>query len=198
MKKIVFLVVVLISPFFYSQEKKQVKKIDFEPFFRLNLILPIQTGNHSLANDFDAELGFNTNLSLISYDEFSFNIGYQFSKYKVTNLSNIGNINHLNFAVIYGEIDYDIVIYDNLKIIPTIGYGYVSNKYKSNSRKFGIQEGTELRLGSMLNYNFNQTFSTFIGFNYVFTHLNINTNKDFEDYFGKANRFQISLGIKFE
>lgn len=198
MKKNILLVLLLISQSFYCQESSQIKKVNFENYFRFNLVLPFQTGNHSLAKDFDSNVGVNANLSLVSFEEFSFNIGYEFSQYKVTNFSNIGAIDYVNFSVIYGEIDYDIKVYNYLKLIPNIGYGYVRNNYKSSGRKFGVQEGTELRLGTMLNYNFTETFSTFIGFNYIFTNLNINTNKDYEDYFGKANRVQISLGIKFE
>jgi hypothetical protein len=198
MKMNLFLVLLLISQTFYCQENISVKKISFEPYFRLNYVMPIQTGNHSLAKDFDSKLGLNANLSLVSYGALNFNAGYEFSQYKVTSISNVGDINHVNFSVIYGEFDYDVTVYNNFKVIPTIGYGYVTNKYKSNNRSFGIQEGSEVRLGTILNYNFTKTFSTFIGFNYMFTNLNINTNKDYEDYFGKANRFQISLGIKFE
>lgn len=198
MKKIFFIVLLLGSQHIYCQENKEVKKVSFENYFRFNFIFPIQTGNHSLAQDFDSKIGFNTNLSLVSYNNFSLVFGYQFSRYHVTNSSNIGDINRLNFSVIYGEIDYDVIVYDKLKVIPNIGYGYVNNKYKSGKRNFGSQEGTELRLGTLINYNFTKTFSTFIGFNYVLTNLNINTNKEYEDYFGKANRFQISLGIKFE
>ena len=196
MKNIILLF--LISQFAFSQEKDDSSKIKFDPFFRLNMFVPIQTGNHSLAKDFDSKLGINANLSLVSYDKFSFNTGYEFSQYITSNFSNVGEINRVNFATIYGEFDYDIDVYKNLKIIPTIGYGYVSNRYKTNARNFGIQEGTELRLGTMLNYNFTKTFSTFIGFNYILANLKVNTNKEFEDYFGKANRFQISLGVKFE
>jgi hypothetical protein len=198
MKKKLFLILLLISQTFYCQEKNSVKKISFEPYFRFNYVIPIQTGNHSLAKDFDSKLGLNANLSIVSYGALNFNVGYEFSQYKVTTISNVGYINNVNFSVIYGEFDYDVTVNNNFKVIPTIGYGYVSNKYKSNSRKFGTQEGAEVRLGTLLNYNFSKTFSTFVGFNYIFTNLNINTNKDYEDYFGKANRFQISLGIKFE
>lgn len=198
MKKCFFVALLLSSQLIFSQENKDVKKVNFENYFRFNFIFPIQTGNHSLAKDFKPKTGFNTNLSLVSYNNFSLVFGYQFSRYHVTNSSNIGDINRLNYSVIYGEIDYDAIVYEKLKVIPNIGYGYVNNKYKSGTRNFGSQEGTEFRLGTLVNYNFSNTFSTFIGFNYVFTNLNITTNKEFEDYFGKATRFQINLGVKFE
>ncbi|WP_338378487.1 hypothetical protein [uncultured Flavobacterium sp.] len=198
MKKIFFVALLLTSQLNFCQENNDVKKVSFENYFRFNFILPIQTGNHSLAKDFEPKIGFNTNLSLVSYNNFSLVFGYQFSRYHVINSSNVGDINRLNYSVIYGEIDYDIVVYDKLKVIPNIGYGYVNNKYKSAKRNFGSQEGTEFRLGTSINYNFTKTFSTFIGFNYVLTDLNINTNKAYEDYFGKASRFQINLGVKFE
>lgn len=198
MKKLFFIILLLTSHLNFCQENNHVKKVNFENYFRFNFILPFQIGNHSLAKDFESKIGLNTNLSLVSYNNFSLVFGYQFSRYHVTNNSNIGNINRLNYSVIYGEIDYDIVVYNKLKVIPNVGYGYVNNKYKSGKRNFGSQEGTELRFGTLFNYNFTKTFSTFIGFNYVLTNLNIDTNKEYEDYFGKANRFQINLGIKFE
>jgi len=198
MKKIFFVALLLTTQLNFCQENNDVKKVSFENYFRFNFILPFQTGNHSLAKDFEPKIGFNTNLSLVSYNNFSLVFGYQFSRYHVINSSNVGDINRLNYSVIYGEIDYDVVVYDKLKVIPNVGYGYVNNKYKSGKRNFGSQEGTEFRLGTSINYNFTKTFSTFIGFNYVLTDLNINTNKAYEDYFGKANRFQINLGVKFE
>lgn len=198
MKNIFFVALLLTSQLNFCQENDTLKKISFENYFRFNFIFPIQTGNHSLAKDFEPKTGFNTNLSLISYDNFSLVFGYQFSRYHVINTSNVGDINRLNYSVIYGEIDYDIAIFNKLKVIPNIGYGYVNNKYKSDERNFGNQEGTEIRFGTFINYNFTKTFSTFIGLNYVLTDLNINTNKGYEDYFGKANRFQVNLGVKFE
>lgn len=196
MRKIIFLL--LISQLIFSQEIKKATKIDFSPYFRVNCVFPFQTGNHSLAKDFDSNFGYNANLSLISYGKLNLNFGYEFIKYNIINPSNIGNINHLNYSVIYFEFDYDFEVYKNLKLIPTIGFGYVKNNYKTKNRSFGVQEGSELRLGNVVNYNLNNTFSIFIGFHYIFTNLNINTNKEFENYFGKANRLQLSFGIKFE
>lgn len=179
-----------------AQTNAKKDDIEFEPIVRFTVFQPIQFGDHSLSKDHSSRIGFGSSLSLASYINFKIGVGFDIVRYTITNKSNVGNINNSDYSSIYGFIAYDKKINSKFSIIPVIGYGDVLINLTSNSRKFGRQGGKELRLGSFLDYNINNTLAAFVGVHYIHTSLKVATNAEIEKYYNQANQIQISIGLK--
>ena len=70
--------------------------------------------------------------------------------------------------------------------------------YKENTGRsiLAKQSLEEIRLGSYINYNLNKTFAGYAGLHFShFYNSNLNASPENKDYFGKGNKFIISLGI---
>ncbi len=197
MKNVLFILLFLVSSCVLGQDKREEKKSIVQPFFRLSLLNHSQLGNYSLAKDFKSALGVNMALSIVTVKRFSFVTGFHYNTYEITNPQNVGNINWLIFRSLYAEIDYTVPVTNEISVVPLISCGYVENQYTSGSRKFGIQDGSEFKVGSIINYRFNKVLSVFAGCNYAMTNLDIETAEEYVDYFGKAKRIEVQFGLKF-
>lgn len=195
MKKIT-LFLVFVFGITAAQNKAKKETIEFEPVLRISFFQPIQFGDHSLSKDHAARIGFGSSISLVTYKNFRLGAGFDLAKYDITNKSNVGNINNSNYSSIYGFVSYQKKITSKMSIMPTIGMGEVKINLVTNSRIFGTQGGNELRLGTYLDYNLNESFAVFTGIHYIHSSLKVKTNAEIEKYYNQSNQIQISIGLK--
>lgn len=198
MKKLMLPLLILVFTTLSAQEK-EVKDIpSSSAFLRGYVFYPIQFGHHSLAEAHDPNVGFGVSLAFVRYKEFRLSAGFEAVKYKVTDFTKVGNIKNSNYNSVYAAISYDIPIGKKFCIYPDLGYGYVNVYQKSGSQNFGHQNGNEYRVGIVGNYRIDRTVSFFAGAHFIHTALDINTNPEYEKFFGQAEQIQICLGIQIK
>jgi hypothetical protein len=76
---------------------------------------------------------------------------------------------------------------------PNIGYGYSELVIRKNNKRRGAQDGTELRLGTLISYNFNKLNSLCFSIMYVNNNYDVKTNESLQDFFSKSNSIQIGV-----
>ncbi len=198
MRKIFIIIIILSSTFVFSQEDTKTKIIDFSPAFRYGFQLPIQFGDNYFAKDLSSGFGFHTTLSLVKIYNFRVSLGYEFQKLKVDNSDVIGNFDFINSNTYQYILEYEIPINSKFELNPTISYGQCQYNYKENTGGsiLAKQHLEEIRLGSYINYRLNKTFAGYAGLHFShFYNSNLVATSDNKDYFGKGNKFIISLGI---
>jgi hypothetical protein len=201
MKKTATIICLLAYCAVFSQDVEKAKapegiKDDWD--FRAFMIYPVQFGDHSLAKAHDHSLGFGLSLSPVSYNGFSLNAGWEFVSYDVTDKTKIGNIENSNYTSLYGAIKYKLQVSKSIEFYPAIGFGYAILKQRTKNTKFGHQDGTEFRLGLTGNYRISKVVSFFLGAHFIHNRFEINTNEDYQKFFGQANQLQLSAGIQLD
>lgn len=196
MKKIIVLLLCVFCQQIWSQNKVKKETIFSDSYLRLGTIKPNQIGNHSMSKDFESKFGFAASLYLIKYKKFRLGGGAEFSQYDVTDKSKIGEISYLNSSKYYFTICYDYVLSNKFILQPNIGYGSENLNLSAVNKRFTTQYGKEFRIGSYLDYRLNRSFAVFVSVNYISSSIEVNTNAEYKDYFGKAQQIQIGLGLK--
>jgi hypothetical protein len=201
MRRIATIICVLAYCASFSQETEKTKKtakIENDWDFRAYTIYPIQFGDHSLAKAHDHSLGFGLSLSPVSYHGFSFSAGWEYVSYDVTDHLLVGNFENSNYTSLFGSIKYKLPVSKSIEFYPAIGFGYAVVKQRTKNTKFGSQDGTEFRLGFTGNYRVSKVVSFFLGAHFIYNRFEINTNEDYQKFFGQANQLQISAGIQLD
>jgi hypothetical protein len=197
MRKILFL---FILCFFcqqaWCQNKPKRETIFSDSYLRLGTLYPTQFGNHSLSKDHDSNFGFAASLYLLHYHNFRLGGGIEFLNYSVTDKTKMGEVNNSNYSTYYFTFCYDYKLNKKFIVQPTLGYGVASINMTSINKKFTSQDGKEIRMGSYIDYRLNRSFAFFVSLHYIATIIEVNTNSDFENYFGKAQQIQIGFGFK--
>lgn len=198
MRRIFIIIFMLSSTLAFSQKEAKNKIVDFNPAFRFGFQLPIQFGNNYFSKDLSSGFGFHSTLSLVKIYNFRLSLGYEFQKLKVENSNAIGNFENINSNSYQYILEYEIPLNSKFELNPTISYGQCQFNYKENTGGsiLAKQSLEEIRLGSYINYNLNKTFAGYAGLHFShFYNSNLNASSENKDYFGKGNKFIISLGI---
>lgn len=211
MNKIYTLVAVFFSLSFFAQdipdtkkniptEQKQINtdKNDFriQGVWRIYPIITNQFGNHALADAHAERDGFGTSLALLTYKNFRFGFAYEYESYSVTDASKVGNFRNSKMHRFTGFLTYDYTLNKTIMFVPSIGYGSDGVYQKSGSTKFGHYSGNHFKVGLITDVNVGESLALFAGVHYFNSTYDINTNKAFQDYFGKAQQVQLTLGLK--
>lgn len=198
MRKIFIIIVILSSALVFSQKETKTKIIDFYPAFRFGFQTPIQFGNNYFSKDLNSGFGFHSTLSLVKIYNFRLSLGYEFQKLKVENSNAIGNFDFINSNTYQYILEYEIPVNLKFELNPTISYGQCQFNYKENTGGsiLAKQSLEEIRFGSYFNYSLNKTFVGYAGLHFShFYNSDLNTTPENKDYFGKGNKFIITLGI---
>jgi hypothetical protein len=198
MKKIFILIILFFCIMTFGQKETKTKIIDFYPAFRYGFQLPIHTGDNYFAKDLSSGFGFHSTLSLVKIYNFRLSLGYEFQKLKVENPNIIGNFDFINSNTYQYILEYEIPINSKFELNPTISYGQCQFNYKENTGGsiLAKQNLEEIRFGSYINYSLNKTFAGYAGFHFsYFYNSDLNAASENKDYFGKGNKFIISIGI---
>ena len=198
MRKIFIIIIILSSISVFSQRETKTKIVDFYPAFRFGFQLPIHFGDNYFSKDLSSGFGFHSTLSLVKIYNFRLSLGYEFQKLRVENSDKIGNFDFINSNTYQFILEYEIPLNSKFDLNPTISYGQCQFNYKENTGGsiLAKQSLEEIRLGSYINYNLNKTFAGYAGLHFShFYNSNLNASPENKDYFGKGNKFIISLGI---
>jgi hypothetical protein len=198
MRKIFIIIIILSSISVFSQRETKTKIVDFNPAFRFGFQLPIHFGDNYFSKDLSSGFGFHSTLSLVKIYNFRLSIGYEFQKLRVENSDKIGNFDFINSNTYQFILEYEITLNSKFDLNPTISYGQCRFNYKENTGGsiLAKQNLEEIRLGSYINYNLNKTFAGYAGLHFShFYNSDLNATPENKDYFGKGNKFIISIGI---
>lgn len=198
MRKIFIIIIILSSISVFSQRETKTKIVDFNPAFRFGFQLPIHFGDNYFSKDLSSGFGFHSTLSLVKIYNFRLSIGYEFQKLRVENSDKIGNFDFINSNTYQFILEYEIPLNSKFDLNPTISYGQCRFNYKENTGGsiLAKQNLEEIRLGSYINYNLNKTFAGYAGLHFShFYNSDLNATTENKDYFGKGNKFIISIGI---
>jgi len=192
MKKILLLFM-LFCNCIYSQHK--IKPISYFSSARISITAPFHFGNNSLNNDTSNNIGFNTSVSLIKVYQYTLSLGFEIQKYRVndTFLGNFKNINKNSFLF---QLDYKLKLNSKFNMFPNVAYTICNLNYVNEDYKQAIQNGNEIRFGGTIDYKLNNTFSSYVGLNYIYYHSNIKAIEENKKYYGQSNSIQLSLGLK--
>ena len=198
MRKIFIIIIILSSISVFSQRETKTKIVDFYPAFRFGFQLPIHFGDNYFSKDLSSGFGFHSTLSLVKIYNFRLSLGYEFQKLRVEYSDKIGNFDFINSNTYQFILEYEIPLNSKFDINPTISYGQCRFNYKENTGGsiLAKQNLEEIRLGSYINYNLNKTFAGYAGLHFShFYNSDLNATPENKDYFGKGNKFIISIGI---
>ncbi len=198
MRKIFIIIIILSSISVFSQRETKTKIVDFYPAFRFGFQLPIHFGDNYFSKDLSSGFGFHSTLSLVKIYNFRLSLGYEFQKLRVENSDKIGNFDFINSNTYQFILEYEIPLNSKFDLNPTISYGKCRFNYKENTGGsiLAKQNLEEIRLGSYINYNLNKTFAGYAGLHFShFYNSDLNATPENKDYFGKGNKFIISIGI---
>ena len=198
MKKIFILIILLSSSIVFGQKEPKTKIIEFYPAFRFGFQVPIHSGNNFFAKDINSGFGFHSTLSLVKIYNFKLGLGYEFQNLKVDNSNAIGNFDFINSNTYQYILEYAFPLNAKFELNPTISYGTCQFNYKENygGSILAKQDLEEIRFGSYINYSLNKTFAGYAGLHFShFYNSNLVASPENKDYFGKGNKFVISLGI---
>lgn len=198
MRKIFIIIIILSSISVFSQRETKTKIVDFYPAFRFGFQLPIHFGDNYFSKDLSSGFGFHSTLSLVKIYNFRLSLGYEFQKLRVENSDKIGNFDFINSNTYQFILEYEIPLNSKFDLNPTISYGKCRFNYKENTGGsiLAKQNLEEIRLGSYINYNLNKTFAGYAGLHFShFYNTDLNATPENKDYFGKGNKFIISIGI---
>lgn len=201
MKKIVLFLVMVLPCFLLAQneensDSENTKSFSFKPQFYLYANHHINHGDNFLSDGHDASfVGIGLQLNLLKYQNFKFGIGWEYHNYNVINPATIGNIGYTFYTSVYGKIQYQWDVSKYWSIEPFIGSGATKIRQKYDDSDNDSFYGMNLYAGFNLTFKISPNISLFTGFNYNNIRFNVNTNKDWEDYFNKINQTQIQLGL---
>lgn len=198
MRKIFIIIIILSSISVFSQRETKTKIVDFYPAFRFGFQLPIHFEDNYFSKDLSSGFGFHSTLSLVKIYNFRLSLGYEFQKLRVENSDKIGNFDFINSNTYQFILEYEIPLNSKFDLNPTISYGKCRFNYKENTGGsiLAKQNLEEIRLGSYINYNLNKTFAGYAGLHFShFYNSDLNATPENKDYFGKGNKFIISIGI---
>jgi hypothetical protein len=192
MKKIILLFT-LFCNCIYSQHK--VKPISSFSSLRIGITAPFHFGNNSLNNDAKNNIGFNTSVSLVKVYDYTLSFGYEYLKYNI-NDNFLADFKYINKNTILFQLDYNIELNPKFNLSPNISYTFSNLNYIKDGSRKAAQNGNEIRFGSTIDYKLNNTFSTYVGLNYIYYHNNLNATEENKKYYGQSNSIQLSLGFK--
>jgi hypothetical protein len=168
-------------------------QLSLKPYFSIGCIYPIEFGSTALSEGHTANIGVNSSLGILRYSNFSAGFGIDFVSYSVKNEQIIGDFERSNHYSCFGFINYDYPIGNKVSLTPSFGYGVSELSIRKNKTRRGMQDGKEIRLGTSINYNFNQHNALCLSILYVNNRYDVNTNEAVKDYFGKSNSIQIGI-----
>ena len=182
----------------FSQEiiQPQKSKLQLDSSFLVGFIYPIQFGNTALSKGHDTDYGFTSSFGLLKYNGICAGIGLDMVYYQVKNKQIIGDYQNSKHNSYFGFIKYDFNLSKKISFTPNIGYGYSELVIRKNSKRRGSQDGNEFRLGTFINYNFNNQNALSLSVMYVNNVYDVKTNEEFQDFFSKSNSIQLGLVYK--
>jgi len=195
MKNLLLLAFVLTGFSVWSQDS--IAKPFNKEYFRIYYVAPGAVGNNVLAKANEGKYGAGLAVALYSYQRFHFFLGYEISKYDITDASLAGNIETTWISNAHIGALYKLPIAKNIDFNPRFAIGYFGVNQRQDGDNYGKQFGPAFSPGADIDFKIAGGFRLFAGVNYTVAFPETHTNKEFQSFFGTLQQFNIVAGIKF-
>jgi len=195
MKKILLSLVLITGITAMAQDTIQ-KKTNTE-YFRLYYVFPKGIGNNVLAKANNGVAGIGLAVTLYSIDELHLITGYEFSEYKVTDISLAANVKNTYISNLYFGALYKIPLTHKLDLTTKFTVGAFTVNQKSDSTKYGKQHGPAFTPGFDVDFNIIGQLRIFAGVDYCLALPATHTSGEYKSFFGTLHQLNITTGIKF-
>lgn len=179
----------------YSQSKNKIATSEFifKTSLSMGAIYPIEFGKTALSEAHSSNIGFTATVGLIQYSGFTAGLGFDHVRYNVDDTQIIGVYESSIHNSYFITLNYEYPLTDKFSLTPSIGYGESNLAIRKGDKNRGSQDGKEFRLGSSLNYNFNDHNAICFSLLYVNNNYIVNANETVKDYFKKSNSIQLAI-----
>ena len=185
----------------YCQEQTSERKestLDFISYFSFGLNYPFQFGKTVLAEAHTPNIGISAELGLLSFKKYNFGIGTDMNHYSVENIELVGDYDTSKHNSYYAFLSFEQKVLNKLSLSPIIGFGSSELVIKKSGKRRGKQDGTEFRIGTTVNYNFNKNNAICLKINYIINNYDVNTVESLEYFYGKSKQIQTAIVYKFK
>ncbi len=193
-----YLILFFLSAYGFSQKEKE-KNSAFQSYPELKIYggIPVELGNNFLHNGHDPQFDFGFYISPFSIYHINFGIGFDYSRFKVSDVSLVGNGTRSNTVSIYGYLSYPISVSDKIDFEPKLGVGGTAIRQKRNDQNFGEMNGVIYNLGANLEYKLDHPLAIFMGADYFYSKFNVAAPDDYKNMFENVGKINVFAGIKF-
>lgn len=205
------LLLLLASTFTFAQEAASEKNelqttqtaesnggFKFHPMARFHVSYPITFGNNAYHKAHNPVVGFGTSLSLFSFNNFRFGIGYEYMLYEVTDDNLVGPFDNSKYSSFYGLVSYTAKLADKTTLYPEVGIGYAKNKLGSNVDRYGHQDGVVFRGGVNTGFRVARKASFYVGAHFLYSKFSVNTNAAYEKFYSNSSQLQFVAGFQID
>ena len=194
----VILLLLFSFNFSFAQENQNKKSV-FQSYPELKVYagIPFGIGDNFISKGHDPKINYGLYVSPFSLFDIKVGIGVDFSRFKVSDVSLVGNGTSTNMGLVYGSLSYPLIITEKFEFEPKVGIGASWIQQKMGGEDFGRMEGTTVLLGSSLEYNLEHPFVIFIGTDYSYSKYNVEARADYKGFFENVNKLSVYAGIKF-
>ena len=201
MKKVsIFFLIIFQFGFSQEEETKQKPIFSFDHGFSVYLNKHINFGDNFLSEAHKSVIGFGIQKNIVNIYGFAVGVAYEFSAYKVTDKSIVGNIESANYSNFSARVTYDYEISDKFILNPFVGIGGTRlkhNRFSGNANNFGSIGGTSYNAGLYFAFNYSEKMHLFTGVNYSYVSYGVNSAPEYNSFFNNSNQIQIHLGVGF-
>lgn len=189
-----YILIVLVAGTFVNAQEKPV----FTPTPELKIYgnFPLTFGENMLNEAHDAKTGWGFTTSPFSVYNFRIGLGFDYTKFDVTDASLAGNIERSELLNFYGYLAYPLKITEKLNAEPKFGIGGNKLRQKTGNKNFGSMKGTSFIAGTSFDYEIAYPLFIFAGADFVHTNFNVATHPDNERFFRNASQLNIFVGLK--
>lgn len=175
------------------------KSISFKPEFNIAFVSHLYFGDNYLSKGHKKPtVGALLKMNFIAYKQFLLGVEYEKSTTNVEDFAIGGNIDKTNLNTFRGILSYRFLSTKRFYLDPHFKYGLVNLRQKDGSKFYGNQQGKTIGIGTDLIYNLNKTYNLFLNIGYNYSTLNVNTTREFDDYFNHAQSINFTIGLKIK
>ena len=192
----IFLIGILSTQFLVAQEKERSAFQSF-PEIKIYGGIPIGIGNNFINKGHDPKINYGLHVSPFSLYNIKFGIGVDFSRFKISDASLVGNGTRSNMGLVYASFSYPLQIIEKIDFEPKVGIGASWIQQKRGGDDFGRMEGVSLILGTSLEYELEHPFVIFIGTDYFYSKYTVEAPSEYKSFFENVSVLNVNAGIKF-
>lgn len=188
-----FTFLILCASLTKAQEKSAFQP---KPELKVYYGIPTAFGDNMLSKAHEAKSNFGFWTSPFSIYNFKIGVGFDLTKFDVTDHAVAGNMDKADLFSVYGFVGYPLKISEKFEFESRAGIGWNKMRQKTGTERYGNMKGIGFILGGNLEYEISYPFQIFAGFDYSYSKFNVNANQEYQSFFDQSQRFSILAGIK--
>lgn len=178
-----------------AQNENRIVSSSFD--FSIEYLKPITFGSNSIHDAHKSNGGYGLEMHCEIHKGIKLGLGINFAGYSVTNPELVGNYTRTNYNSFFYTVNYNIALSKKFGIVPQASMGLSSYKGLKNGDRYGIQRGTEYRIGIRTIYNLSSGFGVFQNLNYVYNDLKMSANPGIVNFYNQSHAINFGFGIIF-